>query len=130
MKVLAFLLSLPIRLYRVTLGPALLLLALLDGARGPLTRALAVFGRAPMWYYLLHIPLIHALSLVAWKLRDGTAHAEWFGSAPFVEIPEGARWPLWMLYAVFVVAVAILYPLCAWYARRKAERPDAWMRYI
>ena len=47
---------------------------------------LATFGRVPMFYYVLHIPLIHALALVVWILRDGTAHMEWFATAPFVSI--------------------------------------------
>jgi uncharacterized membrane protein len=114
----------------MTLGPALLLLAAADGARGRVSRTLAVFGRAPMWYYLLHIPLIHALSLLVWRLRDGTAHADWFRSAPFVQTPDGARWELGLLYLVFAVAVALLYPACAWYARRKETRPMGWMRYL
>src|SRR5262249_4593936 len=40
----------------MTLGPALMFLALVDGLQIPLTRPLVIFGRVPLFYYLLHIP--------------------------------------------------------------------------
>jgi hypothetical protein len=83
-----------------------------------------------MFYYLLHIPLIHALALVVFLLRDGAAHAERFATAPYVSMPPDQRWGLGLLYVVWLVAVAILYPLCRWYAQLKARRPDSWLRYI
>jgi len=39
---------------------------------------LDTFGRVPLFYYLLHIPLIHAMALVVWYLRDGAFGAERF----------------------------------------------------
>ena len=114
----------------MTLGPTIALIPLAARARGWLASAVTTFGRVPMFYYLLHIPLIHAVSLVAWYLRDGTAGAARFSSAPYVSIPPGARWSLGLLYLVFAVCVALLYVPCRWYAARKATRPAAWMRYI
>jgi hypothetical protein len=82
-----------------------------------------------MFYYLLHIPVIHVLALVTWFLRDGTTHSDAFLTAPYVWMPE-ARWPLWLLYAVFAAAVALLYPPCRWYAGYKARTRAPWTRYI
>jgi hypothetical protein len=114
----------------MTLGPTIALLPLAERVRGLLAKAMTVFGRVPMFYYLLHIPLIHALSLVVWRLRDGAVHAERFATAPYVSVPPNQRWSLLLLYGVWAVAVAILFPLCAWYARVKATRRIAWLRYI
>ena len=91
---------------------------------------LEVFGRVPMFYYLLHIPLIHVLALIAWKLRDGQAYSEWFVSAPYVSGEPAARWGLPLLYLVFVIAVVLLYFPCRWFAVVKAQRRHAWFRYI
>jgi uncharacterized membrane protein len=114
----------------MTLGPMIAVLPYAETMRGWLARMLETFGRVPMFYYLLHIPLIHALSLIAWYLRNGTVHSEWFGTAPFVQVPDGQRWSLSLLYLVFAIAVALLYPACAWYARLKSERPKSWLRFV
>jgi uncharacterized membrane protein len=114
----------------MTLGPMIAVLPYAETVRGWPARVLETFGRVPFFYYLLHIPLIHALALVAWYLRDGAAHAERFATAPYVSIPESDRWSLGLLYLVFAIAVALLYPACAWYAKVKARRPTSWMRFV
>jgi uncharacterized membrane protein len=106
----------------MTLGPTIALMPAAGRMTGWFARTLGTFGRVPMFYYLLHIPLIHAISLVVWKLRDGVAGDERFATAPFVGMPEEARWGLPLLYAVFAVVVAILYPLCGWYAGVRTTR--------
>ena len=114
----------------MTLGPTIALLPLAERARGWFASIMTTFGRVPMFYYLLHIPLIHATALVVWLMRDGSAHSERFATAPYVSIPADQRWSLALLYLVWAVVVSILYPLCVWYARTKARRPDSWLRYI
>lgn len=114
----------------MTLGPTILALGLADRARGRFAGWLTTVGRVPMFYYLLHIPLIHGTALLVWYLRDGSTHADWFATAPYVSVPPDQRWSLSLLYVVFVVVVAALYPLCRWYATVKAARPQPWMRYL
>ena len=114
----------------MTLGPAIALLPLAERARGWFADALATFGRAPLFYYLLHLPLIHAAALVVNRLREGSAHQEWYASAPFARVPPEHQWSLMLLYLVFAACVAVLYPACRWYANEKATRPRGWMRFI
>jgi uncharacterized membrane protein len=114
----------------MTLGPPIALLPLAEKARGALARVLDVFGRVPMFYYLLHIPLIHVLALIAWKLRDGQAHSEWFVSAPYVSVEPAARWGLPLLYLVFVIAVVLLYFPCRWFAAVKARGRHGGLQYF
>ena len=57
----------------MTLGPAIALMPFVERARGPISRMFETFGRVPMFYYLLHIPLIHAVSIGVWEHRDGWA---------------------------------------------------------
>jgi uncharacterized membrane protein len=114
----------------MTLGPTIAFLPLAERARGRVASIVTTYGRVPMFYYLLHIPLIHATALLVWFLRDGSAGATRFHTAPDVFIPPAYRWSLGLLYLVFAIVVAALYPLCRWYAERKATKPAGWMRYI
>ncbi len=111
----------------MTLGPMIALLPLAERARGWLADAFETFGRVPLFYYLLHIPLIHVTALVVWYLRDGSVHADRFATAPFVSMPPDQRWSLPLLYLVFALDVAVLYLACRWFAahesRRRADRP-------
>jgi uncharacterized membrane protein len=114
----------------MTLGPTITLLALVDEAKGAIARFFETFGRVPMFYYLLHIPLIHAIALLVWRLRDGSVNTNWFNTAPYVSVPPNARWSLLLLYVVFVIVVAILYVPCRWFAGVKRRRQDAWLRFL
>ena len=116
----------------MTLGPMILLLPLADRARGKIGGIFAVFGRVPMFYYLLHIPTIHLAAVIVSLAREGKANPWLFTNHPMMNppAPEGYMWSLALLYAVFVVVVALLYFPCRWYAGRKATNPAPWMRYI
>jgi len=115
----------------MTLGPVLALVPWAEGAKGRLAEALTTFGRVPMFYYLAHLAAIHAAALVVNLVRTGAMHGEWYVTAPYAQVPPEQRWTLGLLYLVWAVVVAVvLYPACRWYARVKAERPAAWMRYI
>ncbi|HVQ15303.1 MAG TPA: heparan-alpha-glucosaminide N-acetyltransferase domain-containing protein [Vicinamibacterales bacterium] len=115
----------------MTLGPAIALLPVADRARHGIADVLDTFGRVPLFYYLLHIPLIHTTALIVWYLRDGAFGAERFATAPYVFIQDPQQqWSLSLLYLVFAIDVAILYVACRWYMHLKATRPRAWMRYV
>jgi hypothetical protein len=45
-------------------------------------------------------------------------------------VPDGERWALGTLYAVWLVTVVLLYPACRWFAALKARRNDSWLRYL
>jgi uncharacterized membrane protein len=114
----------------MTLGPAIALLPLAERARGPIAGVFETFGRVPMFYYLLHIPVIHAVALFVWRIRDGAANDARFATAPYVSMPADQRWGLPLLYLVFVVVVVLLYFPCRWFARVKAGSSTRWLRYL
>jgi uncharacterized membrane protein len=116
----------------MTLGPTIALIPLLEGARGALARWLTVFGRVPFFFYVLHIPLIHALALVVSALRQGAVDPWLFTNHPMGNPPppEGYTWSLPLLYGVWAVAVTVLYVTCRWFADLKARRQEWWLRYL
>jgi uncharacterized membrane protein len=116
----------------MTLGPMILLLPLAERARGKVGEIFEVFGRVPMFYYLIHIPTIHLAAVIISLVREGRVNPWLFANHPMMNPPppEGYTWSLGLLYAVFLVVIAILYLPCRWYALRKATNPAPWMRYI
>ena len=120
----------------MTLGPALVVLALLDG-RTSLSTSIAArrwfFGRVPMFYYLLHVPLIHLLATVVCYFRYG--HVYWMFQSPDlgnfpISPPPGWGFPLPVTYLVWVCVVVALYPLCRWFADYKRRNSYAWLGYL
>jgi len=116
----------------MTLGPTILLLPLFERARGKIGEIVATFGRVPMFYYLLHIPAIHFAAIIISLVREGRVNPWLFANHPVMNppAPEGYMWRLSLLYAVFIVVVAVLYFPSRWYWRKKTTAPARWMKYI
>jgi uncharacterized membrane protein len=116
----------------MTLGPTIALIPLLDKARGRLARWIIVFGRVPFFFYMLHIPLIHALALVVSIARLGKVSPWLFTNHPMGNLPPpaGYTWSLPLLYLVWAVAIVILYFPCRWFASLKGKRKDWWLSYL
>ncbi len=112
----------------MTLGPAIGFLGLIDGRVGPIGRPLVRLGRVPLFYYVLQWWLLHAMAIVVAMIRDRPWR--WLlTSGPF-EPPEGYGSGLPFVYAMWLVALAILYPASAWFAGVKARRKDWWLGYL
>lgn len=119
----------------MTLGPSIVALALFDGVRetGALLRPFVTFGRVPLFYYLLHVPLMHLVAVVFAYVKYG--RAEWLfvnwppPGQPQPE-PQGYGYNLLVVYAIWLGVVLALYPLCRWFAAVKSRRRDAWLSYL
>jgi uncharacterized membrane protein len=120
----------------MTLGPAMLALAYFDRRQLPPTHPLAVIGRVPLFFYVLHFWTIHGVSAILSWLRHGNASLAFlFSPLPSMGgsrelFPEGFGYPLWVVYVVWVGVVVGLYPLCRWFAGVKARRRDWWLSYL
>jgi hypothetical protein len=81
---------------------------------------------------MLHIPLIHTLALVASTIRLGAVSPWLFANHPMGNPPppDGYTWSLWLLYAVWAVAIVLLYFPCRWFADLKARRKRWWLSYL
>jgi len=117
----------------MTLGPALLFLWAVDGGAPSFLRPPLVFGKVPMFYYLLHMPLIHLLAIAICYARYGQVH--WMFESPAVDKfpitpPPGWRFGLPIIYLIWVSIVLALYPLCRWFAALKQRRRDVWLSYF
>jgi hypothetical protein len=111
----------------MTLGPAIAVLPLLERLTGPAARAVIVFGRVPLFFYVLHLYLIHALALMVGTLAG-------FDPRQFLHLwlnnPEGWGYGLPVVYLVWAGVVMALYPACRWFAGVKARRREVWLSYL
>jgi uncharacterized membrane protein len=114
----------------MTLGPALLALAIFDRPLGPIGRRIVVFGRVPFFFYLLHVPLIHGGAVLCDLLRFHWSplanNGPWFRPE---DIPSDYGVSLPTVYLVWIVVVLILYPPCRWFAGVKRRRREWWLSY-
>jgi uncharacterized membrane protein len=117
----------------MTLGPALLFLWAVDAKTPRWLQPALTIGKVPMFYYLLHIPLIHLIAIAVCYARYGQVHwmfeSPTIGQFPFTP-PPGWGFSLPIIYLVWACVVLMLYPLCRWFAGLKQRRNDAWLSYF
>ena len=119
----------------MTLGPVLLVLAALDrvtqgGRLNALGRWTLVYGRAPLFYYVLHIFAIHLLAVVVALLFHQSPNWLLHGAFWSAPSPPGYGHGLPFVYAMWAFVVVALYFPCAWFAALKARRKDWWLSYL
>jgi uncharacterized membrane protein len=117
----------------MTLGPAMLFLWAVDAGTPQWMRPALIFGKVPMFYFLLHVPLIHLIAVAVCYARYG--HVYWMFQSnsldefPFAP-PPGWGFSLPIIYLVWAIVVLTLYPLCRWFAALRQRRNDAWLSYF
>ena len=120
----------------MTIGPALLLLACYDRLKFASRNPLVVFGRVPLFYFVLHFFAIHILLVIVSYARYGSrAFSFIFNAVPAMGGPRQAYppdfgYPLWVTYAIWICLVAALYPLCLWFAQYKTTHRWWWLSYL
>ncbi len=117
----------------MTLGPTMLFLRALDGRTPAFLRPALTIGKVPMFYYLLHFPLIHLIAIAFCYFRYGAIH--WMFQSPNlgeypITQPPGWGYSLPISYLIWAVVVLALYPLCRWFAAVKQRRADPWLSYF
>ncbi len=106
----------------MTLGPALLALTLFERMRGPVARFFIVFGRVPLFYYVMHLVFIHSVHELFARAR--------LGHFPGEDEQVSLQFSLFGVYVAWVLVVLALYPLCWWFAGVKARNRSAWLSYL
>lgn len=115
----------------MTLGPIIALIPFAEKVRGWFSKVLVTFGGVPMFYYILHILLIHLTALIVNMILTGATHQEFYATAPYTQMPEEMRWGLPLLYLVFFIDVVILYFMCRFYSTYKLAHPEKkWLSYL
>ena len=112
----------------MTLGPAILLLGWLE--RPP--ALLVTYGRVPLFYFVVHFYLIHALAKAAVAVQLGRTDLL-YSLAPSMALPDRPAeygFDLWVVYLIWIAVVAMLYTLCRWFGELKQRRTNWWLSYL
>ncbi len=111
----------------MTLGPSLLFLYWAEKKRNSLTNFFVIIGRVPLFYYVLHIFLIHLLAIGGvmfaghpWTDMILTTDAFMSGNLATYGYSLG------VVYGVWVLVIALLFPVSKWYQHYKMQNKDKW----
>ena len=111
----------------MTLGPSILVLAWFDRFRFGDANPLIVFGRVPLFFFVLHFLAIHVLAVALAWFRYGQFYILNLVAGGF---PKDYGYSLPMVYVFWAGIVIAFYPLCRWFAGVKARRTDWWLSYL
>ena len=113
----------------MTLGGTAIALAVAERAQGTVARLLTTYGRVPLFFYVGHIFVVHAVAVLiafaqsgTWRRIQAVTHPEaippWFG----LSLPG--------VYVTWACVVAAMYVPCRALDHRKSTRAAWWWRYV
>lgn len=101
------------------LGPSILFLYFFEGVQNGLTKVLITIGKVPMFYYIIHIYLVHTIAFITEQTNPDSP----MGVTP--------KFHLWTVYLIWFGVVGVLYLPCKWYGKYKSAHPEKWwLSYI
>ena len=116
----------------MTIGPSLLLLSVIEKYKNKVTDFFIVFGRVPLFYYFIHILIIHMLAIILLVLTNKD-YSIMFNMTPYLpgqnQLVEYG-YPLLVVYVVWFIVILILYPLCYKYMKYKSNSKKWWLSYL
>lgn len=112
----------------MTLGPAIILLSLLDRSKGKWSKVVSIYGRVPFFYFLVHFFIIHVICMVLFFAKGHTLSEADTGFLHFKSSNDGL--PLGVVYLIWITVVVAMYPLCKRYDRLKSSHKKWWLSYL
>jgi uncharacterized membrane protein len=112
----------------ITLGPALILLSLIEKVKNRFTRITVVFGRTAFFYYIIHFFFIHILLGITFYAQGHTTQQamESMKTLPFMFAIPGQGFGLAVVYGIWAFVIVALFPLCKWYDKYKTSHKEKW----
>ncbi|CAN5673520.1 DUF1624 domain-containing protein [soil metagenome] len=114
----------------MTIGPALLVLALIENVQNKFTNILTTYGRVPFLYYVLHFYLIHTIGVIVFFATGHGSNEIVDPQLPFLFRPMHYGYDLWVVYAVWIFIIVVLYWPCKWFNKYRATHHQWWLSYV
>ncbi len=115
----------------VTLSAMLLILVISDRLNNRFTKVVSVYGKVPLFYFVVHFYLIHVSMIVLMFVQGFSWSDLRFASGTFgrpIGVQSGIE--LWAIYLIWLGIVMVLYKPCVWFGKYKAEHNQWWLKYI
>ncbi len=115
----------------VTLGIMFLLLAYAENFKNWFKRITSVYGKVPLFYFIVHFYLIHLITIVMLFFQGFNWSEFEFATGTFGR-PKGIESgvPLWTIYLIWLFVVITMYKPCLWFGQYKATHKYWWLRYL
>lgn len=114
----------------VTIGSGMLFLAFIEKVQNRFTSIMNIYGRVPMFYYILHFYIIHILVVIVFYLQGFGNKDIITPNVPFLFKPQAFGFNLRGVYAVWAFVIIVLYPLCKKYNAYKSTHQKWWLSYL
>jgi len=114
----------------MTLGPALIFLAVSENLKGRFVRFATVYGSVPFFYYIVHFLIIHIVCMILFFASGHTMAQASDPASPFLFRPASFGYPLWIVYIIWIGIVLIMYYPCKWYSHYKKTHQQWWLSYL
>ncbi|MEO8771030.1 MAG: heparan-alpha-glucosaminide N-acetyltransferase domain-containing protein [Ferruginibacter sp.] len=111
-----------------TIGPVLIFLALIKNTKIKLAKIIAVYGRVPLFYFVVHFFILHALQIITYLSRGHSVAEGMKGlpGLPFKFAMPGEGFSLWVVYIIWITIVIVMFPLSKWYDKYKTNHKEKW----
>ncbi len=115
----------------LTLGIMFLMLALAENFGDRMTQITSVYGKVPLFYFIVHFYLIHCITIVVLLAQGFKWSQLQFATGSFGR-PAGVESGLALgyIYLIWIAVVAVLYKPCLWYGKYKLTHKYWWLKYI
>jgi uncharacterized membrane protein len=111
-----------------TIGPGLIFLALIKNTGSRLVKIVSIYGRTPLFYFIIHFYLLHIIAVICFLSRSHSL-AEGIKGVPgllFKFAIPGEGYSLGIVYGIWMIVVIVMYPICKWYDRYKTNHKEKW----
>ncbi|MFC1550384.1 DUF1624 domain-containing protein [Candidatus Neomarinimicrobiota bacterium] len=116
----------------MTIGPSLIFLYFIENVNNKITKYLAVIGKVPLFFYVLHVFLIHLLGIIGVVLAGGIwTDMILTGNSFMTKSLISYGYDLYIVYPIWILVVVVLFPICKRYNEYKMNnRSKWWLSYL
>lgn len=111
-----------------TIGPGLIFLALVKNTGSRISKIVSVYGRVPLFYFIVHFFILHIAQVITYLARGHSMEEGMKGipALPFKFAMPGEGYSLGIVYLIWIGIVIAMYPLCKWYDNYKTTHKEKW----